>query len=861
MTSLKKFLSLFIMIIVSFSLTACDFSFNGQHGEIINNLTNLSAPIVNENISDNTVRWSSVANADAYIVNMNGHEARTTDLSYPISGLIQESCEVSIKVKAKGNGIMYSDSEWSSIFVYNYIKNDNQQNPKKLETPRPSYDNTKNNFSWEAIAGAAGYYVSINNGDPEPIATTSYYPNVKENETFTFKIMASASQNNNLYLDSDWSFEQSFTYKPYVITKCTAELNNNLENDYTCSRDDNYYYYVFKLGKIYDVIISPEYEDYGGAINDVTQEKIITKVDVTEIGSEITEFIQNETHYDYSLSDETEYTHSSSMEKSMTDSINFSLGIKASDNNISGDANASGSSTNNSKYNVTNSITHTIKSSKNWGYSNLESLNKNYSQAVKNTTESTYKISFTFRKDDAKGRYIVSGELCIIDVFSIIMIDPFTKEYGISNIALISNSSSINSPIFIGEGVKEYKNEPDIKLDIKNFNIDNLLKNNPTKDVDGNEIPIGNKLNPIELNNENFSSIREGLDKHYILVEDIDLSEITSWLPIGCDRPGNEAIYTPFTGSLNGNFYTINGLQSAVPSGMSGNSSYKGLFAQLSNGACIENLFIKNCNYTYNHESFEDKDANKFVGVIAGESSDAVIRNVSIKGNIAIGENGSYGGGVYYVGGIVGRTTGETSIISCAVNMNIYARNNSVCVGGIVGDVYNDGLKISHSYSTGTLEANGNDWYGSHTWSRAGGIVGMSWSYGISINDCVVYTKTPIKAHGASNDTIFGINRNSNFTGAIIADTNNKNKDTIVNNTYLIGTASNSCSIGTIGYTKEFEENEIHSVSFSNNTFNGLAFCEFKNEAGLIESNYKNCWIYSSTEFIKLWFETKYELK
>lgn len=544
----------------------------------------------------------------------------------------------------------------------------------------------------------------------------------------------------------------------------------------------------------------------------------------------------------------------------MTDSMNFSLGIKASDNNISGNANASASSTNGSKYNVTNSITHTIKSSKNWGYSSLESLNKNYSQAVRNTTESTYKISFTFRKDDAKGRYVVSGELCIIDVFSIIMIDPFTKEYAISNIALISNTSSINSPIFIGEGVKEYKNEPEIKLDIKNFNIDNLLKNKPTKDVDGNEIPIGNKLNPIELNNENFSSIREGLDKHYVLVEDIDLSGITSWIPIGCDSPGNEANYTPFTGSLNGNFYTINGLQSTAPSAMSGNFSYKGLFAQLSNGACIENLFIKNCNYTYFHEAFEDA-GNKFVGVIAGESSDAVIRNVSIKGNISIEKRENYCGGVYYVGGIVGRTTGETSIISCAVNMNIYAFNNSVCVGGIVGDVYNDGLKISHSYFTGTLEAEGNNWLTTaDTWSRAGGIVGMSWSYSVSINDCIVYTQTPIKAHGAGKSIALFFTQDTNYIGAIIAQTENKNKDTIVNNAYLTGTASSSCSHGTIGYAKEFEENEIHSVSFSNNTFNGLAFCKFKNEADLIESNYKNCWIYSSTEFPKLWFEAKYEL-
>ncbi len=186
MKSLKTFISLFITIIFSFSLTACSFSFDGQNGEIINNLTKLSAPTISETVDDSTVSWSSVANADAYIISMNGVEVRTTGLSYPISGVINDSCEVSIKVKAKGNGIMYSDSEWSSIFVYNYIKNGTQQSPEKLATPRLNYDYIKNVFTWEEIVGAAGYYVSINNGTPEPVANNNLLSKCKRGRNVYF---------------------------------------------------------------------------------------------------------------------------------------------------------------------------------------------------------------------------------------------------------------------------------------------------------------------------------------------------------------------------------------------------------------------------------------------------------------------------------------------------------------------------------------------------------------------------------------------------------------------------------------------------------------------------------------------------
>lgn len=857
MTSLKKFLSLIIMIIVSFSLTACDFSFNGDAGEIIPNTTKLVAP-TSIRVENNVVYWNAVENAGSYIVQVGTehHQAKTSSLEYPISSLHSESFNgLYVKVKAlPSSSLLFSESDWSTPFgPINYVKPTKEEVPVEVE--------------WDSSIKKSGIGETINAIDSKSCYISHYsgslaYKIFQQNALYNIPLLEYTAKTGNLnisegttmqeYYDDFYSdYKMKFSsgssanveFKGIFSANASTNFGVSANNSTSINRTTKTTEYYYTYSQIYNgkALEIQGYRDINTFRNILSDDFLNDAKEVTNKAAAQQFFYQYGTHLiaggvwggrldaSYHI-----VTDSTEVNSEKVRQIGSSLKTKIGASINLGDESAGADSET------------TLEDEKNLKLiENYKTNAQSSNLSIKTVGGDPVTLSLSNIQNgiqewaktliDSKYEFIDALDGALIALWDLL---PDLDEYSVARDIL-------------EEYFKDKCNEDYTNL------MQKFYRQNITQEPDGSEeYPF------LIYTVEDLQNIKnKGLDKHYILVEDIDLSEITSWLPIGCDRPGNEAIYTPFTGSLNGNFHTINGLQSVTPSGMSGNISYKGLFAKLSNGACIENLFIKNCTYTYNHESFEDKDANKFVGVIAGESTDAVIRNVSIKGNIAIGENGSYGGGVYYVGGIVGRTTGETSIISCAVNMDIYTRNNSVCVGGIVGDVYSDGLRISHSYFTGTLEANGNDWYGSHTWSRAGGIVGMSWNYGISINDCVVYTENPIKAHGASNDTIFGINQNSNFTGAIIADTNNKNKDTIVNNAYLIGTASKSCGNGTIGYTKEFEENEIHSVSFSNNTFNGLAFCEFKNEADLIESNYKNCWTYSSTEFLKLWFEAKYELK
>ncbi len=114
----KTLISLLLSVITLFGLTSCELLNSLGGGEIIT-ATSLSAPTITR-IEEDVVYWNSVANADAYVISINGKEDRTTSLSYPISALVNKSAKLNIKVKAKGNGILYSDSEWSGIVTYEY---------------------------------------------------------------------------------------------------------------------------------------------------------------------------------------------------------------------------------------------------------------------------------------------------------------------------------------------------------------------------------------------------------------------------------------------------------------------------------------------------------------------------------------------------------------------------------------------------------------------------------------------------------------------------------------------------------------------------------------------------------------------
>jgi len=188
------------------------------------------------------------------------------------------------------------------------------------------------------------------------------------------------------------------------------------------------------------------------------------------------------------------------------------------------------------------------------------------------------------------------------------------------------------------------------------------------------------------------------IDKHYILGNDIDLTEYDeisntriSWTPIGWYNSSSSK--QPFKGVFNGNNKKITGLYLKSES-----LQYAGLFGYIFN-CTIENLGVVEVDlYITYPNNYTGISRGFYTGAIAGLSNNSNISNCYSTGKVMVYFISSLSGS--YAGGIVGyNSTGSISncYSTCSVNSSFYEYSNA---GGIAG--YNNGV-ISNCYSTGSV--------------------------------------------------------------------------------------------------------------------------------------------------------------
>lgn len=196
---------------------------------------------------------------------------------------------------------------------------------------------------------------------------------------------------------------------------------------------------------------------------------------------------------------------------------------------------------------------------------------------------------------------------------------------------------------------------------------------------------------------------------HYKLTNNIDLSGIGNWTPIGV---GNTAPYgqpsnaKPFQGTFDGNGKTISNLTINAS-----DKDDQGLFGYAV-GATIQNLMLTNCGVT----------GYSSVGGIVGEARQSTLSDCTVSGSVS---------GDYSVGGIAGSILGvegkKGSIVNCINRASVSGTDS--CIGGVGGQVYY--VNIENCFNAGTVTGN----------SSVGGVAGrISNSSGILRNCCNVGT-------------------------------------------------------------------------------------------------------------------------
>jgi len=217
---------------------------------------------------------------------------------------------------------------------------------------------------------------------------------------------------------------------------------------------------------------------------------------------------------------------------------------------------------------------------------------------------------------------------------------------------------------------------------------------------------------PAELDN-----IRNGLNRHYKLGNDIDLiayiTSRTDWGTSGWEPIGTQ--HNPFTGSLDGDGYAVIGLwinrsttNNAGLFGYTQNASFKNLGVEISSGGIIGGVYV-----------------GGLVGRQVANGGDASIINCYVTGDVTATGMDSLAGGL--VGMQNGLSSSVNSITNCYATGDVTATYHA---GGLVGvqSSNNSGSNsIANCYASGNVTAT---YY-------AGGLIGFQSVWGSGSNSTV----------------------------------------------------------------------------------------------------------------------------
>ena len=312
---------------------------------------------------------------------------------------------------------------------------------------------------------------------------------------------------------------------------------------------------------------------------------------------------------------------------------------------------------------------------------------------------------------------------------------------------------------------------------------------------------------------DGLAAMNQNLSGNYSLEADLTLNG--SYTPIG----GNS--YGAFTGTFDGNFHTISGIQ------VSG-STYGGLFG-LASGATIQNVGVKDGSVTA-----------AYAGGIVGYASSVKITDV-FNNNVTVTPNGKTGNsryGVYTGGGIAGFT--ENSQINKAYNTGkIQGRGayiSGYSIKTTINNVYNNGsswgsyvsktpdndtTSVNFAYTTETKEQSpyyhGKDFSETSTYTVDASTADNLKTYKLSST----YKNFDIsnKSKDDSNDSVWRIYEGYSFP--LLRDWLRRGKGTVtVNYDYTQG--SNSGSNGGSDLTLTYNNQDVKLSNLHYTNANGL---------------------------------------
>lgn len=309
------------------------------------------------------------------------------------------------------------------------------------------------------------------------------------------------------------------------------------------------------------------------------------------------------------------------------------------------------------------------------------------------------------------------------------------------------------------------------------------------------------------------------LGASYRLMNDINLSSSMSnaaeiwgtnsgvtgagFLPIGNSSSGTTYY---FTGSLNGQNYTINNLYMNVASNIQSNI---GLFGDIGSSAAISNVNLTNANITVSAAQVTGSNTN--IGALVGKSNSTstLLLNNDVQGNLAVilSSDGAR------IGGLVGWNSGHlynnNSLANVTATLSGTAFGN---IGGAIG--YNGNGFTNSIMSLGTVTAN----LSTNNAVYTGGLIGANFARVTN-----TYSVAPVTVTGSSS--IYAIGGLVGNNGAAITTSYSSGAVTATAGTNIIGGFVGDNTGGTIASSFWDTDTSGRSTGATNGTISLTGGC------------------------------------
>ena len=727
---MKKIKLLLTCILSAITLSACNLIDNESDQFKI---TALSTPKNIRVDSDDYVYWDEIPNATSYMIKINNYQEDVGNQSnYSIASIMNDKIDydvptqLHIYIKAIGNYIHFSNSEWSREFIHTYTKT---KESDEVSNMLGTYINSGVGRSVNVIKAKnySDYIQSHSVLDIEKLKNDNLF--VKKSNTKEIEIKSNSTQSINDFINENAVIFDVNTSTNSNMRTMFSNIDTGLNSSVSFKYSlywHKYYYSLDSYIQRYALTLSNSIGDYLNMLSE-NYRNDLNNLYLNQTQNNFYKFFENYgTHLISSgifggrlNAYYTTVTNKTTIDSKISEELKTII-----------DSSISAVNTDQLEQNVVSKITNVLNTSEfKSSFYALAYGGNEFSANTINDMNSHY--------TDWTNSFNTSDENAVLINY------PVKSLIGLWDILPQECSSMRN-------------NMENAFVSYYELNYNKLIQSFEYSDTINYAGGQGSLEKPYLISKpSHLKNIEKNISANYKLISDIDLSSYSDWASIG-------GFYKEkaFNGTLDGQNHVIRGLKRTTEIAEKNSRIYFGLFGYIEKKAVVKNLIFENVKVKVQGPAVNNSSTRVYFGILAGSfygtAENIIFRSGSFEYNCCTN-------GASFVGSIAGNSFNST-ITNCTNYVNLISGRYAASVGGFVGQGGSITFKNLSNY--GNLKSYCTAWGGA---SWTGGIIGERFNtYDCTYDNCINSGKLEAVTY---DGTHIGCNhRTSNDEGNVLSE-------------------------------------------------------------------------------------------